>query len=183
MHRQLIDDSINKQDRDSMLDDIFGNDGLVCTDNTICFNEKLTALEVKSKALSSKFYRYHQTKPKTNIKEKVQIPFSIGDLQKMWRHNNSESLNHVLKQAIDWKSQPLKSLKHSLKTWRERLLTLASIDYVIVINNFPWRRQQEERRRLYRRFRLYRAKDNDVVTSTDGQTCAFFLNKLFNLEP
>jgi hypothetical protein len=84
VHRQLIDDSINKQDRDSMLDDIFGNDGLVCTDNTICFNEKLTALEVKSKALSSsKFYRYHQTKPKTNIKEKVRIPFSIGDLQKM----------------------------------------------------------------------------------------------------
>ena len=61
----------------------------------------------RSKALSSKFYRYYQTKLKTNIKEKVQVPFPIGDLQKMWTNNNSESLNHVLKKAIDWKSQPL----------------------------------------------------------------------------
>jgi hypothetical protein len=36
----------------------------------------------------------------------VQVPFPIGDLQKMWTNNNSESLNHVLKKAIDWKSQP-----------------------------------------------------------------------------
>jgi hypothetical protein len=28
--QKLIDDSINKQDRNSMLDDIFGNDGFVC---------------------------------------------------------------------------------------------------------------------------------------------------------
>ena len=28
--QKLIDDSINKQDRNSILDDIFGNDGLVC---------------------------------------------------------------------------------------------------------------------------------------------------------
>jgi len=56
---------------------------------------------------SSKFYRYYQMKLKTNIKEKVQVPFFIGDLQKLWTNNNSESLNHVLKQAIDWKSQPL----------------------------------------------------------------------------
>ena len=41
------------------------------------------------------------------MKEKMQVPFSIGDLQKMWTNNSSESLNHVLKQVIDWKSQLL----------------------------------------------------------------------------
>jgi len=49
--QKLIDNSINKQDRDSILDDIFGNEGLVCADDTICFNEKSTVLEEKSTAL------------------------------------------------------------------------------------------------------------------------------------
>jgi hypothetical protein len=61
----------------------------------------MRVLQEKSNALSSKFYRYYQTKLKTNIKGKVQVPFSNGDLHKMWTKNNSESLNHVLKQAIE----------------------------------------------------------------------------------
>jgi hypothetical protein len=59
----------------------------------------------------------------------------------MLTNNNSESLNHVLKQAIDWKSQPLLDIVNFLtkiiETQCKDLLTLTSIDYVIVINNFP----------------------------------------------
>lgn len=68
--QKLIDDSINKQDRDSILD-IFGNDGFGSADDSIGFNEKSTVLEEKSKGFSSKSYIYYQRKLKTNIKEKV----------------------------------------------------------------------------------------------------------------
>jgi hypothetical protein len=144
----------------------------------------MRVLQEKSKALSSKFHRYYQTKLKTNIKEKVQVPFSNDDLQKMLTNNNSESLNHVLKQAIDWKSQPLldivnfltkiietqcKDLKRALVNTDEYRLCDSHKQFSVT--KIAWvSKTDEERRRLYRRFRLFIAKDKDVVTSTDGQT-------------
>ena len=145
----------------------------------------MRVLQEKSKVLSSKFHRYYQTKLKTNIKEKVQVPFSNGDLQKMLTNYNSESLNHVFKQAIDWKSQPLfdivnfltkifetqcKDMKRALVNTDEYRLCDSHKQFSVT--NTAWvSKTNEERRRLYRRFRLYIAKDKDVVTSTDGQTC------------
>ena len=105
----------------------------------------------------------------------------------MWTNNNSESLSHVLKQAMDWKSQPLldivniltkiietqcKYLKRALVNTDEYRLCDSHKQFSVT--KAAWvSKTDEERRRLYRRFRLYIAKDKDkdVVTSTDGQTC------------
>ena len=109
----------------------------------------------------------------------------------MWTHNNSELLNHVLKQAIDWKSQPLldivniltKIIKTQFKDLKRALVNtgeyrLCDSHKQFSVTKTAWvSKTTEERRRLDRRFRLYITKDNDVVTSTDGQTWTFFLNK------
>ena len=47
---------------------------------------------------------------KNILKEKVNKPITAGFVSKTWTNNNSESLNHVLKQAIDWKSKRLLEL-------------------------------------------------------------------------
>jgi hypothetical protein len=105
----------------------------------------------------------------------------------MWTKNNSESLNHVLKQAIEWKSQPLLDIVNILT----KIIETQCKDLTrVLVNTDEYRscdshkqfsvtktawvsKTDEERRRLYRRCRLYIAKDKDkdVVTATDRQTC------------
>ena len=36
-------------------------------------------------------------------------------MDRQWTNNNCESLNHILKQTFDWKSQPLMDLIESVK--------------------------------------------------------------------
>jgi hypothetical protein len=101
-----------KNDRESIISDIFGDNGLVNADDSICFDEKSSEIEEKTKDLSSKFNKYYLQKMKNILKEKVNKPITAGFVSKTWTNNNSESLNHVLnfKQAIDWKSKPLLDL-------------------------------------------------------------------------
>jgi len=61
-------DCIDKTDSDSLLEDIFGSDGLLHADDIIYFETKCSDIEEKSKALSSSFHRYFDTRLKGNIK-------------------------------------------------------------------------------------------------------------------
>ena len=108
--QKLIDDSVDKNDRESIISDIFGDNGLVNADDSICFDEKSSEIEKKTKDLSTKFNKYYLQKMKNILKEKVNKPITAGFVSKTWTNNNSESLNHVLKQAIDWKSKRLLEL-------------------------------------------------------------------------
>ena len=79
-------------------------------DDSICFDEKSSEIEKKTKDLSTKFNKYYLQKMKNILKEKGNKPITAGFVSKTWTNNNSESLNHVLKQAIDWKSKRLLEL-------------------------------------------------------------------------
>jgi hypothetical protein len=39
--QKLIDDSVDKNDRESIISDIFGDNGLVNADDSICFDEQI----------------------------------------------------------------------------------------------------------------------------------------------
>jgi hypothetical protein len=82
----------------------------VNADDSICLDEQSSEIEEKTKDLSSKFNKYYLQKMKNISKEKMNKPITAGFVSKTWTNNNSESLNHVLKQAIDWKSKPLLDL-------------------------------------------------------------------------
>lgn len=79
-------------------------------DDSICSDEKSSEIEEKTKDISSKFNKYYLQKMKNILKEKVNKHTTAGFVSKTWTNNNSESLNHVLQQAIDWKSKPLLDL-------------------------------------------------------------------------
>ena len=91
----------------------FGDDGLMGVDNSICFDVKSEAVEEKCKAISSKCQKYIEKKIKNNLKDQWKAEVPNGYFNKNWT-NNSESLNGVLKQAIDWQSKPLLDLVNSL---------------------------------------------------------------------
>lgn len=104
--QKLVDDSVDKADRQEILDLIYGNNGLMTADDSICFDAKSEQIEQVSMKLSGKFLKYFQNKLKSNIKNKLNRPLTSGLVKSPWTNNNSESLNHIFKQSINWKSQP-----------------------------------------------------------------------------
>jgi len=152
-------------------------------DDSICFDEKSSEIEEKTKDLSSKFNKYYLQKMKNILKEKVNKPITAGFVSKTWTNNNSESLNHVLKQAIDWKSKPLLDLVKILsdivathfKDLRRTLVStgqyrIADTHKQFGVTRTLWVSKTDSERRLYRRFRLHVPKDKNTVTSTDRTT-------------
>ena len=87
--------------------------------------------------------------------------------QSDWTNNNCESVNHVLKQAIDWKSKPLldfilyvnelvdaqfKDLKRALVSTGQ--YRLAESHSQFVVSKMVWaNKTDDEKNRLFRRFR------------------------------
>lgn len=79
---------------------IYGNNGLMTADDSICFDAKSEQIEQVSMKLSGKFLKYFQNKLKSNIKNKLNRPLTSGLVKSPWTNNNSESLNHIFKQSI-----------------------------------------------------------------------------------
>ena len=100
-NQKLTDDAVDKYDKAMILDKIFGEDGLMHAEDTICFEEKSTG-----QSISKNFVKYLQKRLKTLIRDKRNDPDVATQTGKMWTNNNCESVTHVLKQAIDWKRQP-----------------------------------------------------------------------------
>lgn len=181
--QKLVDDCIDKESRQTILDLIFGDEGLVTADDSICFDVKSEEIETRLRD-STKFSNYFEKKLKPNLKNKVQKPLSSGLIENVWTNNNSESLNHVLKQAIDWKSKPLLDLIDILtslieaqyKGMRRALVSigqfrLADSHQQFQMSKTVWAsKTTDERDRHYKRLRSFRPKDKKTVTSTDGLT-------------
>jgi transposase-like protein len=181
--QKLVDDCVDKTDRQDILDMIYGEDGLINADDTVCFDQKSDEIEEVSKELSVKFLNYYQKKLKDNIKEKVNKPLISGFVDRPWTNNNSESLNHILKQAINWKSQPLADLISTLTTLLETQFKdlkkslvrtgqyrLADTHKQFEVSKAVWvSKTTDERDRHFKRFRNFMATNKNTVTSTDGR--------------
>ena len=180
--QKLTDDCIDKSDRDSILNDIFGTDGLIHADDIICFDAKCSAIEEKSKDLSSKFYRYFEKKLKNNLIDQWNENAPSGHFDTDWTNNNCESLNHMLKRAINWQSKPLLDLVTILRNivdtqFKDLLRSLVSMgQYRIAESHLQFKvtktawmtKTVEERQRYFKRFRNFVPKDKKTATSTDG---------------
>ena len=88
-----------------------GEDGIINANDAVCFEEKCEEVEQLSQSISRSF----QKRIKEKLNKKRQEPEGIAKTDRQWTNNNCESLNHVLKQTIDWKSQPLMDPIESVK--------------------------------------------------------------------
>lgn len=105
-----MDDAVDKGQRREIMNKIYGKDGILHADDTICFEEKCNDLEEHCSQISNKFNKYFTGRLKTLLKKKVNDPVRGELVTENWTNNNCESVNHVLKQAIDWRSKPLTEL-------------------------------------------------------------------------
>ena len=72
-NQKLSDDSVDKYDKKIMMDKLFGDDGLVHADDTICFDEKCEEIESLSQSISKNFLRYFQKRLRICLKQNARI--------------------------------------------------------------------------------------------------------------
>ena len=64
-NQKLLDDAVDKTERNEILDKIYGKEGILDADDTICFEEKCTDLEEHCSQVSNKFLKYFTGSLKT----------------------------------------------------------------------------------------------------------------------
>ena len=181
---KLQDDAVSKSDRNVIIDKIFGDDGIVNADDTICFDHKCETFSTFCAEKSEKFLTYFDSRLKTQLKTKLNDPARQDKIDTDWTNNNSESMNHVLKQATDWKKKSLTEIVETIqnvvegqfKELRAALigtgeLRLADTHKQFSMSKTEWvTKDARQRSRAYIRFRSYIPKHKKLVTSTDGQS-------------
>ena len=113
---------VSQKERSSIKAALFGPDGVSSADDQIVFDYRLERAEklwteTCEASGDPKHVQYFEDRLarmlKTNFDTKTQIPWvaDLGD----WTNNNCESMNHVLKNSVDWQTQPITTLVHNLK--------------------------------------------------------------------
>ena len=72
VNQKLTDAFVDKSDRHMLLNKIFGEDGIIKANDTICFEEKCEEVETFSQSVSQPFLRYLQKRVKENLDKKTQ---------------------------------------------------------------------------------------------------------------
>ena len=82
---------------------IFGDDGLVSADDT--FNFEAKSLQVKGVENYKQFVEYYDRHLNPRISSFVTEANRRINTKKLWTNNNAESMNRVMKIAVNWKPQ------------------------------------------------------------------------------
>ena len=106
---------MTKSDRSHLVETIFGTDGIVEADDSICFNGKCTDFESQCSQKSENVIKYFQDRLRNQLKTKANQPKRMQLVDSQWTNNNCESFNHVLKQKTDWKLKPLYDLVNTIQ--------------------------------------------------------------------
>ena len=180
----LQDDTVSKKQRVNLLDKIFGQDGLIDADDTICYDEQVREIETEMTEVSSKFLAYFQKRLIPALKEKVNDPQRQNKVIQHWTNNNCESMNHVLKQTVDWKSKPLPELvslvldlvNGQFKRIRSSIVRVGDYRLTDMYRQFErsktdWISLTDKQKvNIYNRIRHHVPKEGTQVTLTDGKT-------------
>ena len=108
---------LNEADRRRVMREIFGINGLVNAASDEIFNQKLQEIKELVMQLSGKdvFSKYVDSTLADVIRFGIIEPVRCGYVNSGWTNNNCESTNHVLKSALNWKTQKLPVLVEELR--------------------------------------------------------------------
>ena len=180
--RKLKDDALSRKDQTAILQKIFDKGGILDADDPVCFEEKCDALVAFCDGTPCKFSQYFNGRLRGLLKKKVNEPMRRDLIHEDWTNNNCESINHVLKQLIDWRA---KSLTVLVKTVQEHVVgqfgelrsaMVGSGNYRLAdnfthffVSKTEWvEKSVEQRNRLYRKFRAFIPGRDHLLLSTDG---------------
>lgn len=176
---------IDTKERQHLMNVVFGQDGLTNADTTLMFEERSTMVTEEMKEYPA-LCQYYEKQMKPRIQSFVHEPRRNQKEfdQPLWTNNNSESVNHIFKRAVNWKPQTTPDLVEKLYDCVQiQFLHLRGClhghgDYVLsnankhyFVPDQVWRcKTKEEKEKIFTNF----MKDNrkkrtaGMMTSTDG---------------
>jgi hypothetical protein len=161
---------------------IFGESGLTAADDMDILDYRIEMLQNMCEDLPV-FLDYLDKRLIPLIKSNVVQPQIKSGLQRNWTNNNAESLNHVLKSKVNWKSSTLPEIIKAI----EDLVVTSQTDveraiygagnfvlcpgfskYAVPIN--VWQAMSNSRRQKHlHNFTIDSMKQSNTATSTDGK--------------
>ena len=162
---------------------ISGSGGLSSSSNDLVFDIRKCEISDFIQQHTPSFTHYFNNLA-AMIKENIDIS-THANIDMNWTNNNSESINHVLKQSINWKPKPVTELVdeiHNLVKMQYREMDRAFLglgNYVLApeyshykITQSTWTNMTEKQRQSHRDtfMKEKRLHQGRTVISTDGTT-------------
>ena len=98
-----------------LMDKFFGFSGATSADDSVVFEERIKDVRNTCKQHNTdKFVAYLDKCLIPSLTENIMKPRTVRGVQDEWTNHNTESANHVLKCAVEWKQQPLMDLVDKL---------------------------------------------------------------------
>ncbi|CAC5386675.1 unnamed protein product [Mytilus coruscus] len=189
---------VSTQERKNIINAIIEDDGIASADDTLQF----ASADVQLKDLCSnypQFLKYYEQSFKPRVREFVNAANRGLGTKKLWTNNNAESMNRVMKVAVNWKPQHAPDLVEKLFDMVDfQFINLRSAlhhsgDYIPVnsykqhmIADAIWKtKSDEEKRKLYTNFLRdsEKRKHDNVITSSDGLYLVVNKEKAIAREP
>ena len=174
---------VSKPDRQIIMSDIFGDNGLINADDTFIYEQRTHILLEKLSVTCPDFLPYFNKRVIPLLKDGVVDVVRKTAVSSSWTNNNAESLNHVFKQLIDWKPQPLPVLcnllsNHILAQFKDleramvgmgKFRLHAGFEHFKIQLNIWAGKSLAQRKKMYSKFIKFNSKNTGKVTSTDNQ--------------
>ncbi|CAG2208368.1 unnamed protein product [Mytilus edulis] len=157
--------------------------GIASADDTLQFARADSELKDLC-ANHPQFLKYYEQSFKPRVEEFVNAPNRRLGTKQMWTNNNAESMNRVMKVAVNWKPQHAPDLVDKLFDMVDfQFINLRSAlhhsgDYMLVnsykqytIADAIWKtKSDEEKRKLFNNFLQdsKKRKHENIITSSDG---------------
>ncbi len=172
--------------RQEVVQALFGPSGVVCADDSLIFDERLKGIKDLCQtwsADSTSFIKYLENRLEPLLRKGVFETCRDHGIERQWTNNNSESVNHILKNLTEWKSLPLTELigkLESLLKAQEKDLRRAIVgqgNYILApemkhhavpLKTWMSLSQTEKDKRTNKLIARQGARNPQKVTSTDG---------------
>ena len=175
---------LKKTERSEFLNKyIFGPSGLLAADDSLIFDERADSIEQLIERKFPPFKKYFRSRVIPLLKENVFRVAKNSNVTMDWANNNCESVNHVLKELIDWKPQAAHQLvttliQHTKAQYKDCERSLIGRGEYRLHSNFAHfalkpsvyvSKLPEERQKIFNRFMKSQGKSaKNVVASSDG---------------
>lgn len=105
----------NTTDRDAVLTAIFGQHGMTHADSHVIYEIRTEQAEDIITEKAPSFHQYFKRTMKPLLDENINCVLSRAEVVPGWTNNNAESMNHVIKMAIDWQPKAIPTLVDTLR--------------------------------------------------------------------
>ena len=177
--RDYLNKKVGVNDKGTIIQSLFGDNGLTDADNTIIFEHKLDEVKQLVNDKANDFLTYFNKRIVPLIKIQVNIPARVRGIEKDWTNDNAESMNNILKIGTNHKLEDMTDLitivhriiKSLYKDCEKALVKMGNFKLAPAFSHHEisidvWcQKSEHERKSVLQRFYKDTGRCNRTVTS------------------